>query len=413
VSVDIRNSRLGLGAPAPAPTQAGAAIGEGSRDKWRQRRAGRSQGLDSSAQGGGASLNVEASQRRARDDRTMRHDGANKAMRHEGAGKRSGCARVKSTGVDDLRGGSKKRNLSPSLRSFDDLSARLKSRGVDVLGGGVGGGTRGKLLDESEDEGAEVAPWKRMGRRRGEDVRSKQGRDETSSSGSDRIWDFDLRGRRGKKATASKASGEQHNMGNKMTALQFVLQQITNFGGMMALHKLGTLLNQKHPEMKRKVGKLRSFLAKHPSFLRVISSHDVNGSPEDFVMLTDSSASKVGRSRTLRGAQDRGKGRKAGQASVRKSKKKGSRRSTLERLNGRSARGDPCNLFWGDSVSGESEAQVFGARARAESRKGAGRQRTSGSAEFWRQNRRGLSRALSMDDGYGISSDSDLPIGTL
>ena len=74
---------------------------------------------------------------------------------------------------------------------------------------------------------------------------------------------------------------------SRQMALDFVLREVVHNGGMMELYKLGALLNQKHPEMKKKVGKLRAFIEKHRQHLRVIRSQDANGSPDDFVMLTE------------------------------------------------------------------------------------------------------------------------------
>jgi hypothetical protein len=82
---------------------------------------------------------------------------------------------------------------------------------------------------------------------------------------------------------------------------------------MLELHELGTLLNQKHPEMKKKVGRLRAFLDKHKAHLRVVTSHDVNGTPSDLVLLKDSPGF-LKKIRTLHASErlaDRGGGRRA------------------------------------------------------------------------------------------------------
>ena len=118
---------------------------------------------------------------------------------------------------------------------------------------------------------------------------------------------------------------------------------------MLELHELGTLLNQKHPEMKKKVGRLRAFLDKHKAHLRVVTSHDVNGTPSDLVLLKDSPGF-LKKIRTLHASERQGdRGRR--HASTRGGGHTGGSKGLLSKLRAR-ARADACDVEWDDLSSG-------------------------------------------------------------
>ena len=205
------------------------------------------------------------------------------------------------------------------------------------------------------------------------------------------------------------------------SAVDFVMGQVLKRGGMLELHKLGTLLNQKHPEMKKKVGKLRAFLDRHANRLRVISSHDANGSPSDFVMLSEQSAVREGRLQAKRlkknASTSRGIARGGQAQKLARSVHGKSRESQLEKLHRRADDADPVNMPWDGESSeefmlGRSDriARASGARKHAQTKKWS---RSAGGG-FWKENYKGLRRSLDMDDDDGLDlSDSHLPIGTL
>ena len=121
------------------------------------------------------------------------------------------------------------------------------------------------------------------------------------------------------------------------------------YAGMLELHELGTLLNQKHPEMKKKVGRLRAFLDKHKAHLRVVTSHDVNGTPSDLVLLKDSPGF-LKKIRTLHASERKGdRGRR--HASTRGGGYTGGSKGLLSKLRAR-ARADACDVEWDDLSSG-------------------------------------------------------------
>jgi hypothetical protein len=119
---------------------------------------------------------------------------------------------------------------------------------------------------------------------------------------------------------------------------------------MLELHELGTLLNQKHPEMKKKVGRLRAFLDKHKAHLRVVTSHDVNGTPSDLVVLKDSPGF-LKKIRTLHASVRQGD-RGGRHASARGGGgHTGGSRGLLSKLRAR-ARADACDVEWDELSSG-------------------------------------------------------------
>ena len=192
----------------------------------------------------------------------------------------------------------------------------------------------------------------------------------------------------------------------------------------MELYKLGALLNQKHPDMKKQVGKLRAFLEKHRQHLRVIRSQDVNGSPDDFVMLTDQAirhayASSNGSSKKSGDGMSRGQKRR----SKRKAGWEGGRQvgTPLSKLNGKSRNEvDPCNYQWDESSSStprsmtsRSTPRKKGQRNGSErARRGGGGGGGRGTGRTYRATRRARGRALGTRNFYS-SSESDLPIGVL
>ena len=220
---------------------------------------------------------------------------------------------------------------------------------------------------------------------------------------------------------------------SRQMALDFVLREVVHNGGMMELYKLGALLNQKHPEMKKKVGKLRAFLEKHRQHLRVIRSQDANGSPDDFVMLTEqavrrayassnggregSRAGDFGDGSWRVGLEDGGEGRGSqGSHSTmargrrkRTKSKTGWESSPLSKLHGKSRKdGDPCNYQWDERSSSETATRQTRGK---DGRRGGG---GGGGGTSWRATRRGLQRALGTNpDSFDLSSESDLPIGVL
>jgi hypothetical protein len=222
---------------------------------------------------------------------------------------------------------------------------------------------------------------------------------------------------------------------SRQMALDFVLREVVHNGGMMELYKLGALLNQKHPEMKKKVGKLRAFIEKHRQHLRVIRSQDANGSPDDFVMLTEQAvrrayaSSNGGRVYTGNRAGDFGDGSwrvgledgggvRGGSQGSRSTIARGRRKRTksktgwesspLSKLHGKSRKeGDPCNYQWDERSSSETTTIKRG----KDGRRGGG---GGGGGTSWRATRRGLQRALGTNpDSFDLSSESDLPIGVL
>lgn len=208
------------------------------------------------------------------------------------------------------------------------------------------------------------------------------------------------------------------------SALDFVVQQVAKHDGMLELYKLGTLLNQKHPLMKKKVGKLRTFLSKHSSHLRVVTSHDVNGTPSDFVLLTGKSSFASDGGRRMAPAQHSRHARQLSDGKRRKAKERRARKrggSVLGNFQASEVRRGgsrriSCDVPWeGWSPSDEEEeGDLLDSRnlRRGMHQRGQGwRNANAPSAPF--RGRRSQHHAVGYDDDSLELSDSDFPIGTL
>ena len=432
VAVDMRRSRLGLGAQDVSVGKEQRRSAEGA-GRGRQPAAGRQQRRSGGGEGG--------------EDETDEGSGIS-GVEETGRGTVKGREEEREE-RESIKG--RKRLLSPSYRqrSFADLSARLKSRGVALEGErglvGRGGewGSSGSWRAHAHERGGQGRPLRGRGERvvslEEDSAEALGGASDTghaapssSSSSSSSMFAPDWEGRGwSRKVAARPAAGK--GTPQKASALQFVVQQVANHDGMLELHKLGTLLNQKHPHMKKKVGKLRTFLSKHSSHLRIVTSHDVNGAPSDFILLTGTSlpakasssaspSSKGGRCARER-AFPGGKASRAGKGRSAKLGAKGLLAQLDARRRGKARRGgegayfsrdDPCHVptwdHWSSS-DGEGEGAFAGRAARSRHAAWSSSPKPKTRAEGWNARRRSLQRALHADES--CFSDSDLPIGAL
>lgn len=291
------------------------------------------------------------------------------------------------------------------------LSARLNANGPRGTQGGHLQGNGGEYYSEEETSAAEEDESLERRGEEAEDVDDEEGEVSSASSSGSSIFEEEP-AMWGTQKSSRRRVGKAAM--SRQKALEFVLCEVVRNGGMMELYKLGALLNQKHPEMKKKVGKLRAFLEKHRQHLRVIRNQDVNGSPDDFVMLTDRA---IGHAYASSNGGSKASGASISRGQKKRSKSKASWDSSpLSKLHGKSRKeGDPCNYQWDDLSS--SEMTYRRTPSKKGRRSGGGWARGGGGGDggggaSYRATRRGLQRALATRN-FDSSSESDLPIGVL